>query len=104
VTDEEIDALIAAWHDGPEDGISLHQYLGLTWDEYKTWVYQGLGAVHWPRPLDTNRSMVPMSGNALRRSCGGCGHEIEPFEPYWRGRLTRVLWCDSCELADQEDE
>lgn len=33
-----IDDAIDAWHDNPDPHIgSLHEYLGLTWDEYKTW-------------------------------------------------------------------
>ncbi|WP_406725491.1 hypothetical protein WJ438_13690 [Streptomyces sp. GD-15H] len=33
----DIDAYVDAWHDSDSD-LSLHEYLGLTWDEYRLWV------------------------------------------------------------------
>lgn len=32
---------IAQWHDGDGAGQELHEYLGLTWDEYKNWIQTG---------------------------------------------------------------
>lgn len=32
---------IELWHDLPEDGVSLHQFLGFTWDQYADWVERG---------------------------------------------------------------
>ncbi len=32
------DTLIDAWHDGHGDGKQLHEYLGMTWEEYGRWV------------------------------------------------------------------
>ncbi|MFD3688335.1 hypothetical protein ACFWTE_26345 [Nocardiopsis sp. NPDC058631] len=34
---EDIDLYIDAWHDGDDDR-DLHDYLGMTWDEYRLWV------------------------------------------------------------------
>ncbi|MFD6095736.1 hypothetical protein ACFVWN_04525 [Nocardiopsis flavescens] len=34
---DDIDLYIDAWHDG-EDGRDLHEYLGMTWEEYQLWV------------------------------------------------------------------
>lgn len=35
---ENIDDLVAAWHDSPTtETRELHEYLGLTWDEYRAW-------------------------------------------------------------------
>lgn len=39
-TDIVIDALIEAWHTGDSD-IPLHEYLGLTWQEYLDWLKTG---------------------------------------------------------------
>lgn len=33
----DLDEMVEEWHDGPDDGIELHEYLGLTWQEYKSW-------------------------------------------------------------------
>ena len=36
-TEEEINDLIDKWHDGDSE-MALHEYLGMTWDEYKLFV------------------------------------------------------------------
>lgn len=38
-TDEEINELIDEWHKNPNDQ-PLHEYLGMTWEEYHSWVMQ----------------------------------------------------------------
>lgn len=36
--DDHLDDLVDAWHDsGPEEKRGLHEYLGMTWEEYKNW-------------------------------------------------------------------
>lgn len=35
---EEFDELVDAWHNAPEDGISLHTFLGMSWEEYAEWL------------------------------------------------------------------
>jgi hypothetical protein len=37
--DDDIDDLIDEWHEGDYD-MPLHQFLGMTWGEYTTWVNQ----------------------------------------------------------------
>ena len=37
-TEEELLDTCDEWHDKPEDGIKLHEYLGWTREEYKRWV------------------------------------------------------------------
>lgn len=37
----DIHDAIAEWHDKPEDGVSLHAYLGMTWEQYARWVDYG---------------------------------------------------------------
>lgn len=36
--DECIDNEIDHWHDSFMDDIELHEYLGMTWEEYAMWV------------------------------------------------------------------
>lgn len=40
MTDEEINDRVDYWHDNPELNVPLHEYLGMTWNEYKAWVEQ----------------------------------------------------------------
>lgn len=39
---EDIDQYVAAWHDGAGKGQPLHEFLGLTWSEYDSWVREPL--------------------------------------------------------------
>lgn len=32
------DDLVDAWHNSPEDGRPLHEFMGMSWDQYKRWV------------------------------------------------------------------
>ncbi len=34
---EEIDDFVDKWHESSQD-VSLHEYLGMTWEEYSAWV------------------------------------------------------------------
>lgn len=38
VTFDEIDDFVEDWQDGHEPAMSLHEYLGMSPDEYKFWV------------------------------------------------------------------
>lgn len=38
VTDEDINDYIHKWHLGDDISLELHEYLGMTWDEYAQWV------------------------------------------------------------------
>ncbi len=40
LTSEELDARIEAWHNGDGED-QLHEYLGLTWEQYKQWAETG---------------------------------------------------------------
>ena len=36
---DDIDNYVDAWHDsGPDETRKLHEFLGMTWDEYARWV------------------------------------------------------------------
>jgi hypothetical protein len=39
---EEIDDWIDRWHDDPVTEETLHEFLGMTWGEFKAWVEHGL--------------------------------------------------------------
>jgi len=34
---EAVDDWVEAWHEGEGLGMELHEYLGMTWDEYGDW-------------------------------------------------------------------
>lgn len=34
---DDLDDLVDLWHNSPDDGVPLHEFLGMTWDEYKAW-------------------------------------------------------------------
>ena len=38
LSDDEINDLIDEWHDNESISSSLHEWLGMTWDEYSNWV------------------------------------------------------------------
>lgn len=34
---EDIDSYVDKWHEGTESELDLHEYLGLSWEEYQEW-------------------------------------------------------------------
>lgn len=36
--EEAVDAAVGAWHEGDGLGMSLHEYLGWSWEQYKEWM------------------------------------------------------------------
>jgi hypothetical protein len=42
VTPEEVDDLVELWHEGAGGDLPLHEFLGMSWDEYKTFVQEGV--------------------------------------------------------------
>lgn len=37
VLEDEVDDFVDSWHDDEETTLELHEYLGMTWDEYSVW-------------------------------------------------------------------
>ncbi|MFG2410941.1 hypothetical protein [Streptomyces goshikiensis] len=35
---DDIDSYVDAWHDTEDGDLELHEFLGMTWDEYRLWV------------------------------------------------------------------
>ncbi|MFF5802023.1 hypothetical protein [Streptomyces sp. NPDC012746] len=35
---DDIDSYVDAWHDAEDSDLELHEFLGMTWDEYRLWV------------------------------------------------------------------
>jgi hypothetical protein len=33
----DVDDFVEAWHEGAGEGLELHEFLGMTWDEYGHW-------------------------------------------------------------------
>jgi hypothetical protein len=89
--DEAIDDAIDRWHNGPNDGVPLSEYLGMTREEYSRWV-QSAGAL---------AEIVSARQRCLRGQCDQGLHlhdeegrhmelrlvEMKPMEP----TPTRVL-------------
>lgn len=51
---------IRLWHDGQGEGLELHQYLGLTWVEFKVWATYGRLPEHcaWFDPKEIISAMA----------------------------------------------
>lgn len=47
------DTLVDAWHDGHGDSKTLHEYLGMTWEEYGRWVGPATAPVTQPTTGET---------------------------------------------------
>lgn len=41
VNESDIDIFIGKWHNETSNCGQLHDYLGLTWEQYRTWVKTG---------------------------------------------------------------
>lgn len=44
----DIHDAIGRWHEGDGYGVELHEYLGMSWDEYARWAESGLLAADSP--------------------------------------------------------
>lgn len=60
LTEEQIDGLIDDWHGADEDGVSLHEYLGWTWAQYKRWGEEG----EVPEQDDTSELRAKLAGGS----------------------------------------
>jgi len=38
LNNDKLDELIDSWHEDNKTTLSLHEYLGMTWEEYSVWV------------------------------------------------------------------
>jgi hypothetical protein len=39
---EEIHDYLDIWHDGSDNDLELHEYLGMTWEQYAVWAESGV--------------------------------------------------------------
>lgn len=37
VLEDEIDSFVDSWHEDDETALELHEYLGMSWEEYSVW-------------------------------------------------------------------
>lgn len=75
---KDIDDYVSAWHSADEDSIAavleLHEYLGLTWDEYCLWVEHPeslrfiIAARRAKQPVEEVLSQTRLAGAAARSS------------------------------------
>ena len=56
---DEIDDFIDAWHDRNHDGLPLHEYLGMTEDEYAVSVMDFAAMTLLRTTRNSNRPLVP---------------------------------------------
>jgi hypothetical protein len=74
----DIEDFVDAWHDAPEGSVvaatQLHDYLGLTWDEYRLWVERPeslrfvLAARRAGQPVEAVLRQISIAGAAARSS------------------------------------
>lgn len=37
VLEDEVDSFVDSWHEDDETALELHEYLGMSWEEYSVW-------------------------------------------------------------------
>lgn len=64
---DEADDFVDLWHegDGP-DGMSLHEYLGLTWEEYGAWARDPGALPHIRTARESRRPLEAVLAEAAR--------------------------------------
>lgn len=50
-----LDELIDYWHEAPEDGQPLHEFIGWTHDEYKVWIEQHKKPFHFYNDVENGK-------------------------------------------------
>ncbi|GIM89699.1 hypothetical protein [Paractinoplanes toevensis] len=69
---DKVDNYIDRWHDGPSPfGPKLHEFLGLTWNEYKRFVERN----ELPRLLDHPKACGAAEGSRWGYLPCGCTHD-----------------------------
>lgn len=76
---DDIDDAIDGWHDGPNEGRELHEYLGLTFEQYKKWV---------------EKSELPPPTGPLRDQCFMCSERNCFIRIYRPGVMDEVACHD----------
>lgn len=75
--DKAIDDLVGEWHQGVTSNVGLHTYLGMTFDEYATWVEKGFIPQHLRKRDDQADTELPQDGDG--------DEPWEPLDPDYSG-------------------
>ena len=99
VLPEDIETYAEAWHDAPDGSpiaqLELHDYLGLTWDEYRLWVEEPqslrftLAARRAQVPIDQLLKSVQTVGAAARTADATEAEKVLDWLEA-RGRIKKV--------------
>lgn len=73
---DEIDDYIDAWHNQSDTSQQLHEYLGLTWEEYSVWVHDPLALPFILQARRQGRSLRTIMENRVSEAQA----EYEPGE------------------------
>lgn len=94
-TDDDIHDFIDDWHDLDGRDLELHDFLGLTWPEYGTWVEidelpvpESRQADRWPVRLQGRETIVAHGVKVCERPCAihwPSGHHMRSWPQHWRG-------------------
>ncbi|HCT81188.1 MAG TPA: hypothetical protein DGT23_32385 [Micromonosporaceae bacterium] len=76
----DIDEAVAEWHDDPTIVIPLHEYLGMTWDQYTRWAETGALPQGTPTRLDrpvttTDEQLAKWGREAILDAIGDLAHD-----------------------------
>ncbi len=79
---QDVDDWIDVWHDGPDHGVELHEFLGMSWEEYRLFVERPeslrftLAARKTNQPVADILAGVRTAGAAARSDPGGQAEEL----------------------------
>jgi hypothetical protein len=76
VTDDEIDDLVERWHQGAGGRQELHEFLGMTWDEYAEFTRAGT-VPDWLRSLHRKQNRPGPLGHRAE-SPGEVSNAVDP--------------------------
>lgn len=79
---DELDRWVGVWHDSPEDGVELADFLGLSFPEYAEWTRSAMLPGDLPRTIEV--------------ACEECGCAL--FVHAERDGNGNPWWCDTCAL------
>lgn len=92
----DYEALTAEWHDAPAGspaaGKQLHEFLGMTWEEYQRWAGPAAGVQNAAAPADLAPRQWPRLDSgpgpdvlAVRTASGNLFRPVDPEGYYWTG-------------------
>ncbi len=103
----DIHEAIAAWHDHVDDGkTQLHEFLGMTWDQYKRWAEKGVlpedsrFACAVLAPIGTSRCLFAAGHGLVLGQDKSWDHGNPDRDAWWTGDGPRAGITDQIVLSD----